>query len=226
MAGIAEEADGLRAFFETPADSGLLLRRFARFKPQLRREEATDCAQVSRDAWPPMLVGQRFYLVAPWSESETPAGCLRLEIEPGMACGTGRHPATQLCLEAMERYVWPGSSVLDIGTGSGILAQAAGLLGARCAVGCDIDPEAIQVARRRSNLILFTGSVDAVRSRSADLIVANIDAASIELLAPELKRVRRPQSTMILAGFTAGDIPEGVHPRETLRREEWICLIC
>jgi ribosomal protein L11 methyltransferase len=67
--------------------------------------------------------------VAPWSEQAAPPGRVRLEIEPGMACGTGRHPATQLCLEAMERFVRPRSRVVDIGTGSGILARAATLLG-------------------------------------------------------------------------------------------------
>ncbi len=120
----------------------------------------------------------------------------------------------------------PGESVLDIGTGSGILAQAAKLLGAASVVGCDIDAEAIAFTRPRAHVPLFVGSVDAVRPQSRDLIVANIDSATVELLRPELERVRRSDGTLILSGFPEWDIPEGFHPRETLRREEWVCLIC
>jgi ribosomal protein L11 methyltransferase len=225
--GIIEEDTGLRAFFESPADGSLMVRRFAAFEPELDAVAPVDWAEVSRDAWPPLLVGQRFYLVAPWCDAATPAGRLRLEIEPGMACGTGRHPATQLCLEALERYVRPGSQVLDVGTGSGILAEAAGFLGARRVMACDLDADAVAVARQRLRWPLFIGSAGAVRSGSQDLIVANIDAATIELLAPEFERVRKPGSTLILAGFPEGDTPRGFHPRETLRgREDWLCLVC
>src|ERR1700691_2629248 len=97
-------------------------------------------ARVLRDAWPPLCVGERFYLVAPWHAAvQAPAGRMRLEIYPGMACGTGRHPATQLCLQAIERYVKPGAQVLDVGSGSGILSDAARLLGAGVVIACDVD---------------------------------------------------------------------------------------
>ncbi len=142
-----------------------LLERFAEFSPELREEEPTDWEQVTRDAWPPLCVGERFYLVAPWDETApTPPGRLRLEIYPGMACGTGRHPATQLCLQAIERYVKPGTRVLDVGSGSGILSDAARLVGAGCVVGCDIDPDAVRIARERVRVPMFVGSADAVRS--------------------------------------------------------------
>ena len=123
-------------------DAAALLQRFAEFSPELREEEPTDWERVTREAWPPLCVGERFYLVAPWDEAAvTPAGRLRLEIYPGMACGTGRHPATQLCLQAIERYVRPGARVLDVGSGSGILSDAARLMGAAQVIGCDIDPD-------------------------------------------------------------------------------------
>ena len=73
----------------------------------------------------PMLAGERFFLVPPWCDDPAPPGRLRLEIYPGMACGTGRHPATQLCLEALERTVRPGMTLVDVGTGSGILSAGA-----------------------------------------------------------------------------------------------------
>jgi ribosomal protein L11 methyltransferase len=172
-------------------------------------------------------VGERFYLVAPWDEAQpTPRGRERLEIYPGMACGTGRHPATQLCLQAIERYVKPGARVLDVGSGSGILSDAARLIGAGSVVGCDIDPDAVQIVRERVNVPMFIGSADAVRSHSADVVVANIDAATLERLAPELDRVRNPESVLIVSGFQAWDVPEGFSPKETLRQEEWRCFIC
>jgi len=232
-AGITEERDGLRAFFESGQDAGALLERFSEFSPELREEQAIDWVQATRDAWPPLLVGERFYLVAPWSDSKsdslsdaepTPPGRLRLEIYPGMACGTGRHPATQLCLQAIERYVKPGARVLDVGSGSGILSDAARLVGAVVVIGCDIDADAVAIARERVKVPMFVGSADAVRSQWADVIVANIDAATLERIAPELDRVRKPKSTLILSGFTEWDIPEGFDPNEILSLEEWRCF--
>ncbi|HLG97650.1 MAG TPA: 50S ribosomal protein L11 methyltransferase [Bryobacteraceae bacterium] len=224
--GITEEVGALRAFFDDIADRRVLLQRFGQYRPRIEPAEDTDWAQVSRDAWPPIMVGQRFYLVPPWAQDATPPGRLRLEIEPGMACGTGRHPATQLCLEALEKYVRPGCPVLDVGTGSGILAQAALLLGAGRVVGCDVDTDAIAVARARVDVPLFVGSADAVQSCSQDLIVANIDSATVELLGPEFARVRRPASTLILSGFPQADLPKGFSAKQMYQREEWVCLIC
>ena len=224
--GISEEPGGWRAFFGDGADAQMLVERFAHYQPELEKTEAIDWEQVVRDAWPAMRVGERFFLVAPWSEDETPRGRLRLEINPGMACGTGRHPATQLCLEALEEYLRKGASVLDVGTGSGILARAAQLLGARPVIGCDVDPEAIAFTCSRVGVPLFVGSVDAVRARSQDLVIANIDAATIERLAPEIERVRKLDSTLILSGFPEWDLPDGFRPKLTLRREEWVCLVC
>jgi ribosomal protein L11 methyltransferase len=234
-AGLAEEAGGLRAFFETSQDAAALaealVRRFAEFGPELRTESPTDWERVTRDAWPPVCVGERFYLVAPWdnvgqSAAPTPPGRLRLEIYPGMACGTGRHPATRLCLQAIERYVQPGQRVLDVGSGSGILSDASRLMGADSVLGCDIDPSAVQIARERVKAPMFIGSADAVRSQWADVIVANIDAATLESIAGELARVRSPKSTLILSGFPEWDVPAGFSPKEVLRLDEWCCFAC
>jgi ribosomal protein L11 methyltransferase len=224
--GIVEEAGGLRAFFDDGSDQKMLLRQFSGYAPELRREHAIDWARISRDAWPPLLVGERFFLVPPWRDDPTPSGRLRLEMTPGMACGTGHHPATQLCLETLERYVRPAAIVLDVGAGSGILSAAAQLLGAGLVVACDIDGDAVTVARERLNTPLFVGSLDAVRPGFADVIVANISSAVVEQLAEEFARVRKNESVLILSGFPRWDVPEGFTPTETLFRDGWSCLVC
>ena len=224
--GILEEPGGLRAFFDENADLSSLAVRFSAYAPELRREDPADWSQVSRDAWPPLMIGERFFLAPPWRDDPTPPGRIRLEMTPGMACGTGYHPATQLCLEAMERHVHPGLTVLDVGAGSGILSAAAQLLGAKLVIACDIDADAIRVARERLDTPLFTGSADAIRGSFADVVVANISSSAIEDLTMEFARVCKPESVLILSGFPHWDLPEGFRPKETLVREEWVCLVC
>jgi ribosomal protein L11 methyltransferase len=220
--GIIEEDGGVRAFF----DDLSLLKRFDSYAPELREEEPVDWVQATREAWPPITVGQRFFLTPPWCIELTPPGRLRLPIYPGMACGTGRHPATQLALEAIEEHVRPGDSVVDVGTGSGILAAGAALLGAGRVIGCDVDPDAIKIAGERVSVPLFVGSASAIRSDWAEVVIANIDAATIEELAAEFARIRKPDSVLILTGFPEWDVPEGYREKESHRREEWVCLIC
>jgi len=100
-------------------------------------------------------------------------------------------------------------------------------LGTTIAVAADIEPEAVGIARQRmQDVRLFIGSAAAIRSASADVVVANIDAATIERIAPELARVRKPASTLILSGFPEGDVPDGFHAKETLGLDGWVCLIC
>ena len=195
-AGIIEHDGWLEAFFEDAAVA-------ARFGDPVPAENR-DWVQATYDAWPPLLVGEKFFVVPPWCTEPAPLGRFRLEINPGLQCGTGQHPCTRLCLEAMEQVLRPGDSVLDVGTGSGVLSIAARLLGAGRVVACDIDPEAAKMAP------FFVGSVDAVRSDSFDVVVANISEEVVGAMRPDLERVARKR---ILSGFQneAG---------------EWTCVVC
>lgn len=162
-----------------------------------------DWVARTQESFPPLLVGEKFFLAAPWRTEPTPPGRLRLVINPGAQCGTGYHRCTQLCLEAMERIIRPGVSVLDVGSGSGILSIAAKLLGAGRVIACDIDPEAARPVP------FFVGSVDAVRSDTFDVVVANINEDVVGSMRADFDRVARKR---ILSGFQDDD-------------NEWTCVV-
>jgi len=221
----------LRAWFDS---SDGLTQRFAPYSPQLREEEPVDWEAVTRQAWQPVEVGSLFYLAPEWDESDTPPGRMRLTVHPGMALGTGDHPATRLALAAMEKHVQPGDLVFDVGTGTGILLAGACLLGARGA-GCDIEFDSAVTARH--NLIqdahparVFAGSPRAVAPASADVLVANINAATHRTLAEDYARVSR--RLVILTGFPQRNEAgveqamwkHGWHPAGRLTDGEWVCV--
>ena len=138
-----------------------------------------------------------------------------------------------MALEAMERQLRPEMSVLDLGTGSGILAVAAALLGAGRIFACDIDREATGVARDRFRsegieVGLFAGSVRAIRSAAVDFVVANINAETLVTLAPEIGRILKPGGGAALTGFPARHL-DAVRtaygrPGTVLEKGEWRCV--
>lgn len=233
--GVTETEDWLRAFFEDDSTAPALLARFRRLQPALEHEAPHDWIEESRKGWRPFPVGERFYLVPEWLDDPAPCGRVRLRMRPGLACGSGDHPATQLCLLAMERQDPAARSLLDVGTGSGILAEAAVLLGFERVFGCDIDPEAAAVAH--ANLAgaprrvgLFAGSLRSVRGGAVDTIVANLNAATLRTLGGEARRVLPPGGTLIAAGFRSGEADKvaaafSLPVRDRIELDDWTCLI-
>jgi len=201
-AGIVElNPSTVRAFFEDDADRAALLDKYPGARERI--EEQRDWVSEAREMLQPMEVGRRFFLVPEWRDDPAPEGRFRIVVNPGMAFGTGVHETTRLCIEAMEDLLRPGMNVLDVGTGQGILARAARLLGAGRVVACDIDPIAVGIAGEG-----FVGSVDAVASESADLVLANISPEAIAALAGDLLRVRCPGGVLLASGFELHEIEQ------------------
>lgn len=199
----------LRAYFDEPFP----IDELAPFSPRWEYEQPRNWAREIMDSWSPIVVGERFFIAPEWRSDPTPPGRLRLVVYPGAALGTGYHPTTQLCLEAMEKLARPEDIFVDVGTGSGILCQAAWLLGIRKLIGCDTDPEAIRIARenlfarQRVPALLFTGSVEALRSGLATLVAANIGRAPLVERAAELSRILRPGGYCLATGFDSEEAP-------------------
>ena len=166
-----------------------------------------------RDSWKryfrPQRIGRRLLVKPSWATYEVAAGDMVIEIDPGMAFGTGQHPTTAMCLRALEERLRPGDAVLDLGAGSGILAIAAAGLGAKRALALDIDPQAVKAARENA---AANGVADVVEVREGtlpegapgercDMVVANISGLTIERLAPAFAESLREGGTLIVSGF-------------------------
>ena len=236
-AGIQEIDQGdesvLLAGFETNDNRAALLERFARYMPEWEHGEATDWIAHTKESWPPRDVGERIFLAPPWCEDPTPPGRSRVIHNPGLACGTGEHPCTQLALEALEKSVACGHVVVDVGTGSGILAIAALRLGAEVAVGIDTDEAALAAAKENFFLndfrpTLASGSADILRPEIADVTVANISGTVLLYLADELLRITKPNGTLIITGFPESEVSafrKLLPNAEVSAINEWRCLV-
>ncbi len=203
-----------------PADGDLARRRRA-----LRRQLAPlisssalrtrwlseeDWAHVWKKFFPVLRVSPRLVVCPTWRSYRPRRGEAVIRLDPGMAFGTGQHPTTLMCLRALEELLRPGMDVLDLGTGSGILALAAARLGATSVLALDIDPQAAVVARENVCLNhleavvrVEEGGLDEAPSAAFDLAMANISAAVIVEVAAALAAVLRPAGVLIVAGFSA-----------------------
>ena len=189
--------------------------------------------QLTQSQFDPIRVSERLWIVPSWHVTPDPAA-INLILDPGMAFGTGSHPTTRLCLEWLERTVTADCSILDYGCGSGILAIAAGRLGAARIAGVDIDPQAVEAAyanaERNGVTALFADSALPVAGEY-DLVVANILSNPLRVLAPAICAHVRSGGQLALSGILREQAEEIIKIYAAWMpltvadmREDWVCL--
>ena len=186
----------------------------------------------------PLRIG-RLVVRPTWQEVEVAEGDIVLTLDPGLAFGTGHHPTTRMCLEQLERRVEPGMRILDLGTGSGLLSQAALLLGAEWALALDTEADAIRASRRNlkaaglsRRVRIARGTLPHPEASGLDLTVANISAKVLVELAGDLVETLRPDGTLVASGVLEerGDevrdamLAAGFVELETQQTEDWLAL--
>jgi ribosomal protein L11 methyltransferase len=205
----------------------------------VRWVEEEDWAHAWKQFFHPLRVGRHFVIRPTWEPYDPAPGDRILAIDPGMAFGTGAHPTTQLCLELIEDGVAPGESVLDVGTGSGILAIAASTLGCSPIIGVDLDPVAIEAARAnlRSNpfaaeVLLTVGTVESIRG-SYHWIFANLIADVIRDDAARLASRLSRRGALLASGIIEARSEDvrialrraGLAVEQERRRDGWIAFV-
>jgi len=199
-----------------------------------------DWAENWKQYYKPFRLGKHMVVKPTWEPWDARPGDLIIEIDPGMAFGTGTHETTAMCVQLIEKY-YRGGSLLDVGTGSGILAIAAARLGAKDILAVDIDPDAVRVAREN---VSHNGLDGAIQVRQGDLIkglsrrfdfaVANILAPVICMLAAPLKAHLNPGGRFVCSGIIAEAEAEvnaalleaGYVIDEITRRGDWVAFAC
>jgi ribosomal protein L11 methyltransferase len=198
------------ALLEQQSDPAILLAAAAN-RAGLNQVPAYRCEAVAEQDWvrltqsqfEPIPISPRLWIVPTWHQAPDPAA-LNIQLDPGLAFGTGSHPTTRLCLRWLDEHIQGGESVLDYGCGSGILAIAASKLGAGTVWGVDIDPQAVESAG-------YNGTQNGVEAsfylpehapkRQADILVANILTNPLKAMAPMLAGLVRPGGRIVLSGI-------------------------
>ncbi len=200
-----------------------------------------------KENYPPVELGNRLVILPYWLEETYTGDRIPVILDPGLTFGTGSHPSTQMVIEAMEETVKAGACCLDLGSGSGILSITALRLGAKQAVGVDIDPKAEDMARENAAangygsdcFTALTGDVtadSALMARLAgnyDLVLVNIVADVIIHLAPVLPKFLSADSVLICSGILDSrleDVQEalnraGIDPIRVCAKEDWRCIM-
>lgn len=198
-----------------------------------------DWANTWKQYYKPSKVGEKIVIKPIWEEYEAKDGELVVDLDPGMAFGTGTHETTRMCIQALERYVKEESTVFDVGCGSGILAIAAAKLGAKLAVGVDLDPVAVESSienvgyNNLKNIEILHGNLVEVIDGKADIVVANILAEIICILTDDVKRVLKDGGVFITSGIIHDRVDmvcekledTGFEVIEKNRDGEWNCIV-
>ena len=209
---------------------------------EVKRLDEADWESAWKSHFTLLKIGSRLVIKPSWIAYQAGQDEVVIELDPGMAFGTGYHPTTRMCLEALEGLVQPEMDVLDLGTGSGILAIAAARLGAASILTLDVDPTAVTTARKN---LRASGLAKVVRLARGtlphhlapdgrfDLAMANISAKVIREKAPYLWGSLKPGGMFIASGFIQdqqGEVEEtltnlGFSRLETYNVEDWVALL-
>lgn len=198
-----------------------------------------DWANTWKKYYKPVKVGEKIVVKPIWEEYQPNEGELVIELDPGMAFGTGTHETTRMCIQSLEKYTNKEAVVFDVGCGSGILAIAAAKLGAKMAVGVDLDPVAVESAienvgyNNLNNIQILHGNLVEVIEGKADVVVANIIAEIICLLCDDVKRVIKQNGVFITSGIIHDRVKmvtekleeTGFEVIEVNKDGEWNCIV-
>ena len=205
------------SLFETGADVEGVLAQAALMAglsnvPAFRTYQVADqdWVRVTQQQFEPLAVSERLWIVTSWHVAPDPHA-LNIVLDPGLAFGTGSHPTTLLCLQWLDQHLQAGSSLIDYGCGSGILAIAAAKLGASPVTGVDIDAQALQASR-------YNAGKNAVQARfvdtdepdidAADIVIANILSGPLKVLAPLLAGLTLCGGRLVLSGILEAQASE------------------
>ncbi len=199
-----------------------------------------DWANSWKKYYKPTKLGSKIVIKPSWEDYSINHGEIVIEMDPGMAFGTGTHETTAMCAEMLEKYIQCGSTVLDVGCGSGILSIIATKLGAGQGVGVDIDENAVRISRENAkrncvdHRIEFRhGDLLEVVYEEYHIVVANILAEVIVDLAKDIKKCMKEYGTFIASGIIQDkeDVvmkafdEVGLEVIEVIRRGEWTCMV-
>lgn len=182
---------------------------------ELSQVDEEDWANEWKNYYKPTKIGEKIVVKPTWEDYEANDTDLIIELDPGMAFGTGTHETTSMCIRELEKYVKPESKVFDIGCGSGILAIAAAKLGAKDVLAVDLDEVAVKVSKENIELNKVEGSINALHGNlmevvkdKADIVVANIIADIIKILAKDIKQFMKDDAVFISSGIIHAKVDE------------------
>ncbi len=232
--------DSASALFISELLASLKEAGFELSTPQEKIVEEQDWVRLTQSQFAPIPIGKRIWVVPSWHDAPTDPNAICLAVDPGLAFGTGSHPTTHLCLLWLEEHAnLKNQSLLDYGCGSGILAIAAAKLGCNPVVGTDIDPQAMIAARSNSQInnttIQFVLPNDNAPQLSAetkyDIVMANILANPLQVLAPALVNKICPGGQIVLSGVLTRQVDEVIATYSQWLKlsvwkenDGWVCL--
>ena len=208
--------------------------------PQEKTVEEQDWVRLTQSQFAPIQIGERIWVVPSWHDAPSDPNAICLAVDPGLAFGTGSHPTTHLCLLWLEQQSHlQNQSLLDYGCGSGILAIAAAKLGCNPVIGTDIDPQAMVAARSNAEInnttIRFVlpneGALELAAETKYDIVMANILANPLQVLAPALVNKMKVGGRIVLSGVLARQAEEVIATYSQWLKlsvwkesEGWVCL--